>query len=71
MLGDIRQILPVVKYATVSKQMNACITTSPLWNKFQILTLTTNMRLQNMLQMFDDKYSQVIPCAVNLKDAYI
>ena len=64
-LGDIRQILPVVKYATISEQLNSCITTSPLWNKFQIMTLTTNMRLQNMLQNFEKTYANGIPCAIN------
>ena len=60
-LGDIRQILPVVKHATVSEQLNACITSSALWSNFTIMTLSTNMRLQNMISTFQRKYSNGIP----------
>ena len=63
-LGDIRQILPFVKYATISEQMNAYITTSPLWSSFHLMTLTTNMRLQNMIQNFQCMYSSGSPCAI-------
>ncbi len=60
-LGDIRQILPVVKHATVSEQLNACITSLALWSNFTIMTLSTNMRLQNMISTFQRKYSNGIP----------
>ena len=60
-LGDIRQILPVVKHATVSEQLNSCITSSALWSHFFIMTLTTNMRLENMISTFERQYSNGIP----------
>ncbi len=46
----------MVKYATISEQINACITSSIYWPQFQIRTLTTNMRLQNIIETFYAKY---------------
>ena len=47
-MGDFRQILPVVKNANRVEIFDACISSSYLWSKFEILSLTINMRLEAM-----------------------
>ena len=42
--GDPRQILPVIKHGTRAAIVDASITSSPLWPKFQKRNLTVNMR---------------------------
>ncbi len=49
------------KHATVYEQLNSCITSSALWSHFFIMTLTTNMRLQNIISTFERQYSDGIP----------
>ena len=44
--GDFRQCLPVIPGANRSDIVNACINHSPLWNKFQVQSLTENMRVR-------------------------
>ena len=44
--GDFRQCLPVIPGANWSDIVNACINHSPLWNKFQVQSLTENMRVR-------------------------
>lgn len=55
-MGDIRQILPVVKYGTYEEQLSACITHSPLFKYFHIRTLTVNMRLNGKESKLRSKY---------------
>ena len=43
--GDFRQILPVIPDGTKEQIINASLTSSSLWPKFTVLTLTENMRL--------------------------
>ncbi|XP_076944504.1 ATP-dependent DNA helicase PIF1-like [Bidens hawaiensis] len=43
--GDFRQILPVVTNGTRSECVNACINSSYIWSKCEVLKLTKNMRL--------------------------
>jgi hypothetical protein len=43
--GDKRQILPVVPRGGEPEILNAAVTRSPLWPRFQKLSLTTNMRV--------------------------
>ena len=44
--GDFRQCLPVIPGANRSDIVNACINHSPLWNKFEVHSLTENMRVK-------------------------
>lgn len=50
--GDFRQLLPVVQGGTRSKIIDECVISSPLWNNFEVITLTVNMRSGN--QEFSD-----------------
>ena len=43
--GDFRQILPVIPRGTRSDIVHATINASYLWNHYQVLTLSKNMRL--------------------------
>ena len=43
--GDFRQILPVVRHGRRPQIGEACLTSSPLWNLAETITLTTNMRI--------------------------
>lgn len=43
--GDFRQTLPVVPRGTPADEIKACLKSSPLWNRIQILRLQTNMRV--------------------------
>ena len=56
--GDFRQCLPVVPGASRPGIVQHCINQSDLWNKFEILHLTHNMRVHasgnRELQEFDD-----------------
>ena len=45
--GDFRQILPVVENGGRSEEVEKCIKSSNLWNLFEILHLTVNMRVQD------------------------
>ena len=55
--GDFRQCLPVVPGATRAGIVAHCINQSQLWNRFQILKLTQNMRVHasgdHRLEQFD------------------
>ena len=55
--GDWRQTLPVVKGATRAQIINICLNHSHLWNRFNIRTLSVNMRVQatgdSELEAFD------------------
>jgi hypothetical protein len=48
--GDFRQIAPIVKRGTIHETYAACIKSSYLWERFHVCELTTNMRLEIMLQ---------------------
>uniref|UniRef100_A0A6N2KK71 ATP-dependent DNA helicase n=1 Tax=Salix viminalis TaxID=40686 RepID=A0A6N2KK71_SALVM len=43
--GDFCQILPVIPGGTKEQIINASLTSSTLWSRFNVLTLTENMRL--------------------------
>ncbi|KAG5245388.1 ATP-dependent DNA helicase [Salix suchowensis] len=43
--GDYRQILPVIPGGTKEDIINASLSSSPLWSKFEIMLLKENMRL--------------------------
>jgi ATP-dependent DNA helicase PIF1 len=43
--GDFRQILPVIPKGTRQEVVNSTINSSKLWRYWEVLTLTTNMRL--------------------------
>lgn len=43
--GDFRQILPVIPKGTRQEVVHASINSSYLWHYYELLTLTTNMRL--------------------------
>ena len=45
--GDFRQILSVIPKGNRSDIVHATLNSSYLWNHYQVLTLTINMRLQN------------------------
>ena len=55
--GDFRQCLPVVPGANRAQTVSHCISKSRLWQNFQILQLTENMRVRSsgdpVLQEFD------------------
>jgi hypothetical protein len=44
-MGDWKQILPVVSRGDKSEVLDSCMFSSPLWERFEKLTLETNMRL--------------------------
>lgn len=43
--GDFRQILPVIPKGNKQDSVHATIYSSYFWNFYEVLTLTTNMRL--------------------------
>ena len=45
--GDFRQCLPVIPGANRSDIEKACVNHSPLWDKFQVESLTENMRVRS------------------------
>lgn len=45
MAGDFRQTLPVVPRGTRADEVKACIKSSILWPKVQVLSLKINMRV--------------------------
>lgn len=45
--GDFQQTLPVIPKAPPEEIVRACITKSRLWQHFEVLHLTQNMRLEN------------------------
>lgn len=45
--GDFRQIAPVVRNATRAEIVGASIRTSPLWNRFEIFSLTRPLRTRD------------------------
>ena len=47
-MGDFRQIMPVLNHAVRGEVQAACISSSPWWSEFDIITLTINMRLESM-----------------------
>jgi hypothetical protein len=47
-MGDFRQIMPVLKQANRHEVGQSCITSSYLWYKFQVFSLSINMRLELM-----------------------
>ncbi|XP_076961115.1 uncharacterized protein LOC143637662 [Bidens hawaiensis] len=51
--GDFRQILLVVQNGTRNECVNATISSSYIWSKCKVLTLTKNMRLTVGSQMTD------------------
>ena len=53
--GDFRQILPVIPGGTKEQIINASLTSSTLWSKFIVLTLTENMRLFTNGLTFQEK----------------
>jgi len=44
--GDFRQILPIVRKGSRGQIMDACLLRSKLWQHFEVLTLSKNMRVQ-------------------------
>jgi hypothetical protein len=53
-MGDWRQTLPIVPSGRYEDIINACIKSSYLWSEFEILTLTKNMRLQDLDSIHGD-----------------
>ena len=49
-MGDFRQIMPVVPRGNRMEQVNACISSSPLWSEFIQKKLSVNMRLQARIE---------------------
>jgi hypothetical protein len=47
-MGDFRQIMPVLKHANRHEVRQSCITSSYLWYKFHVFSLSINMRLELM-----------------------
>jgi hypothetical protein len=47
-MGDWKQILPVVSRGDKTEVLDACMFSSPLWQKFEKLSLTVNMRLRGV-----------------------
>jgi len=45
LIGDFRQILPIIERGDKHDIINACIVSSPHWRRFEVLHLTKNMRL--------------------------
>jgi len=45
LIGDFRQILPIIERGDKHDIINACIVSSPHWHRFEVLHLTKNMRL--------------------------
>uniref|UniRef100_A0A6N2L7M0 ATP-dependent DNA helicase n=1 Tax=Salix viminalis TaxID=40686 RepID=A0A6N2L7M0_SALVM len=53
--GDFRQILPVIPDGTKEQIINGSLTSSSLWPKFTVLTLTENMRLSTDGLTYEEK----------------
>ena len=49
--GDFQQVLPVIPKATWPQIVNACIVTSYLWQRFNLIRLTTNVRASGVEQI--------------------
>jgi hypothetical protein len=47
-MGDWRQTLPIIPNGRYDDILNACIKSSYLWSRFEILQLKKNMRLRNL-----------------------
>jgi len=45
--GDFQQILPVIPRGSRTEIVDACLRSSYLWNRMEVLKLRENMRLQN------------------------
>ncbi len=50
--GDFRQVLPVVRFGSRTRQVASSIKSSPLWKNFDIMTLHKNMRAKSEEQQF-------------------
>jgi hypothetical protein len=62
-MGDWRQTLPIVPHGRYEEIRNACMKSSHLWNQFDILMLTRNMRLQSLSPSnaeIQQQYAQMI-----------
>lgn len=44
--GDFRQTLPIIRYATEIETITATLKYSTIWNNFEILKLTENLRVK-------------------------
>ncbi|XP_028791065.1 ATP-dependent DNA helicase PIF1-like [Neltuma alba] len=53
--GDFRQILPVIPKGSRADIVNACVTSSYLWDYCTIFTLTKNMRLSSVSSIEEQK----------------
>jgi len=47
-VGDFRQIVPIVHSATVQDTISSCIQNSYIWQKFHVISLKINMRLERL-----------------------
>ena len=43
--GDFQQTFPVIPKGTPADQLAACLKSSVLWQRIEVLTLSTNMRI--------------------------
>jgi hypothetical protein len=57
LMGDFRQILPVIVHGHRADTVNSSIKSSNLWPLFTMLTLTQNMRVQRMIDS-DPQHAQ-------------
>ncbi|XP_074109291.1 ATP-dependent DNA helicase PIF1-like [Cotesia typhae] len=58
--GDFRQTLPVVKRGTRADEVNACLKSSNLWPKFDLLSLSTNMRVHLYGDLNAEEFSSML-----------
>ncbi|XP_077283185.1 ATP-dependent DNA helicase Pif1-like [Arctopsyche grandis] len=56
--GDFRQTLPVVPRGTMADEIKACLKSSQLWNKINILQLKTNMRVHLFGDLSSGEFAQ-------------
>lgn len=60
MAGDFRQTLPVVPRGTRADEVKACIKSSILWPKVQVLSLKINMRVHLQRDMGAEEFSDLL-----------
>ena len=58
--GDFRQTLPVIPKGTPADELAACLKSSVLWQHVEVLTLSTNMRVNLHGDKKADDLSRVV-----------
>eukprot|EP01042_Synura_sphagnicola_P030176 gene30176-biopygen28883 len=58
--GDFRQMAPVVSGGDRTQTVNASITSSPLWDTFQVKHLTVNLRLRGLMDDIENMTQEEI-----------